>query len=99
MRKAWCSGPRWPTSRSCRSSWPSSGSSSSSCGVEESLEPKAVHLSARAAAILVVLLAVLGGAALLFQRQESASRPDNASALGKRVLPDLKVADVAGVRI
>jgi hypothetical protein len=56
-------------------------------------------LSARVAAILVVLLAVLGGAALLFKREESATRPDNATALGKRVLPDLKVADVATVRI
>jgi hypothetical protein len=56
-------------------------------------------LSARVAAILVVLLAVLGGAALLFERQESTSRPDNATALGKPVLPDLKVADVAAVRI
>jgi len=56
-------------------------------------------LSARVAAILVVLLVVLGGTALVYQRQESGSRPDAASALGKRVLPDLKVADVATLRI
>ena len=56
-------------------------------------------MSARVAAILVVLLAVLGGSALLFQRQESARQPENAAALGKRVLPDLKLAEVAAVRI
>jgi hypothetical protein len=56
-------------------------------------------LSARVAAILVVLLVVLGGAALVFQRQESGSRPEATAALGKRVLPDLKAADIAAVRI
>jgi len=56
-------------------------------------------LSARVAAILVVLLVVLGGAALVYQRQESASRPEDTAALGKRVLPDLKAADIAALRI
>ena len=56
-------------------------------------------MSARVAAILVALLVVLGGAALLFQRQESGNPPEAAAALGKRVLPDLKAADVARIRI
>ncbi|HXJ10205.1 MAG TPA: DUF4340 domain-containing protein [Burkholderiales bacterium] len=56
-------------------------------------------MSARVAAILVALLVVLGGAALLFQRQESGHPPEAAAALGKRVLPDLKAAEVARIRI
>jgi hypothetical protein len=56
-------------------------------------------LSARVAAILVVLLVVLGGAALLYQRQESSGRPQGTTTLGTRVLPDLKAADIATVRI
>jgi hypothetical protein len=56
-------------------------------------------MNARIAAILVVLLAVLGGAALLYQNQESARRPGNSATLGQKVLPDLKAADIASIRI
>jgi hypothetical protein len=56
-------------------------------------------MSARIAAILVVLLVVLGGAALLMQREDSARRPQNASALGQPLLKDLKAADIARIRI
>ena len=56
-------------------------------------------MNARIAGILVVLLAVLGGAALLYQNQESARRPANSATLGQKVLPDLKAADIASMRI
>jgi hypothetical protein len=56
-------------------------------------------LNARVAAILVVLLAVLGGAALLYQREQGARRPDNAAALGRTLLKDLQAADIATIRI
>jgi hypothetical protein len=56
-------------------------------------------LNARIAAILVLLLVFLGGAALLLQRQETSQRPANAGALGQRLLKDLKAADVAVIRI
>lgn len=56
-------------------------------------------MSARIAVILVVLLAMLGGAALLTQREDSARRPQNASALGQPLFKDLKAADIARIRI
>jgi hypothetical protein len=56
-------------------------------------------LNARVAAILVVLLAVLGGAALLYQREQGARRPDNAATLGRTLLKDLQAADIATIRI
>ena len=56
-------------------------------------------MSARVVAILVVLLGVLGGAALLYQRQEGARRPENVASLGRPLLKDLKAADVAAIRI
>ena len=56
-------------------------------------------MNARVAAILVVLLAVLGGAALLYQREQGARRPDNAATLGRTLLKDLKAADIATIRI
>lgn len=56
-------------------------------------------MNARLAAILVVLLAVLGGAALLYQREQGARRPDNAATLGRTLLKDLQAADIAAVRI
>jgi hypothetical protein len=56
-------------------------------------------LNARVAAILVVLLAVLGGAALLYQRDERGRRPDNVATLGRTVFKDLKAADIASIRI
>ncbi|HWA37169.1 MAG TPA: DUF4340 domain-containing protein [Burkholderiales bacterium] len=55
-------------------------------------------MNARVAAILVLLLAVLGGAALLSQRQDAARQPD-AGALGQPLLKGLKAADVAAIRI
>jgi hypothetical protein len=56
-------------------------------------------LNARIAAILVVLLVVLGGAALVFQHQESARRPDNVGTLGRTLFKDLQAADIAAIRI
>jgi hypothetical protein len=56
-------------------------------------------MSARIALILVLLLAVLGGGALLYQHQESSRRPDNVGTLGQTLLKDLKVADVKSIRI
>jgi hypothetical protein len=56
-------------------------------------------LNARIAAILVVLLAVLGGTALVYQRQEKARRPANAATLGQVLFKDLKAADIASIRI
>jgi hypothetical protein len=47
----------------------------------------------------VVLLAALGGGALLYQRQESARRPANAASLGQLLFKDLKAADIASIRI
>lgn len=55
-------------------------------------------MNARAAAILIVLLAVLGGGTYIYQKQE-ASPPAGAAALGQRILPGLKAADVAAIRI
>lgn len=56
-------------------------------------------MNARVAAILVVLLAILGGAALLYQRDERSRRPDNVSSLGRTLFKDLKAADIASIRI
>ena len=56
-------------------------------------------MSARIVAILVVLLVVLGGAALLAQREDSTQRPQNAATLGQPLLKDLKAADIAKIRI
>ncbi|HET7672678.1 MAG TPA: DUF4340 domain-containing protein [Burkholderiales bacterium] len=56
-------------------------------------------MNARIAIALVVLLAVLGGGALLFHYQDRARRPDNVSALGKPLVKDLKAADIASIRI
>jgi len=56
-------------------------------------------MNARVAAVLVVLLAVLGGAALLYQREERARRPDHVATLGKSLLKELKAADIAAIRI
>jgi hypothetical protein len=56
-------------------------------------------LNARIAAILVVLLAVLGGTALVYQHQEKARRPSNAASLGQVLFKDLKAADIASIRI
>ena len=56
-------------------------------------------MNARAAAVLVILLVVLGGGALLYQRQEAARQPADAATLGRLLLKDLKVADIAAIRI
>jgi hypothetical protein len=56
-------------------------------------------MNARFVGILVVLLVVLGGAALLAQREDREQRPQNAATLGQPLLKDLKAADIARIRI
>jgi hypothetical protein len=56
-------------------------------------------MNARLAAILVVLLVILGGAALLYQYQERSQRPVNSDMLGRTLLKDLKAAELASIRI
>jgi len=56
-------------------------------------------VSARVAAILVALLVLLGGGAYLLQKQDSERRPAGAQALGQKIFPDLKAADIAAIRI
>ncbi|HYP89435.1 MAG TPA: DUF4340 domain-containing protein, partial [Polyangiaceae bacterium] len=56
-------------------------------------------MNARLAAILVVLLVILGGGALLYQYQERTQRPANSDVLGRPLLKDLKAAEVASIRI
>jgi len=56
-------------------------------------------MNARAVLVLVVLLAILGGGALIYLHQENAERPGNVASLGKPLLPDLKAADIASIRI
>jgi len=56
-------------------------------------------VNARIALILLVLLAVLGGGALLYQYQERNRGPQNAGTLGRNLLKDLKAAEVAAIRI
>lgn len=56
-------------------------------------------MSARALAVLVVLLLVLGGAALVYQHRQANERPQNAALLGKPVLKDLRAADIAALQI
>jgi len=56
-------------------------------------------MNARAAAVLVVLLVALGGGALLYKRQESGRRPADVGELGQPVIRNLKVADIAAIRI
>lgn len=56
-------------------------------------------MNARVAAVLVFLLVVLGGAALVAQREDRAERPQDAAALGQPLLKDLKAADIARIRI
>ena len=55
-------------------------------------------MNARVAAILVVLLVVLGGGALLYRAQDASRQPQNAAALGQPLLKDLKAADIALLR-
>jgi hypothetical protein len=56
-------------------------------------------MNARVAAILVLLLAVLGGGALLYQHQERGRRPENVGTLGRTLFKDLKAADIAAIKI
>ncbi len=56
-------------------------------------------MSSRVVAILVVLLAVLGGAALLYRHEEGGRKPDNAAVLGRTLFKDLKAADIAAIKI
>jgi hypothetical protein len=56
-------------------------------------------LSARLAAILLVLLVALGGGALVYQNQEKNRRPSNAASLGQVLFKNLKAADIASIRI
>ena len=56
-------------------------------------------MSARAAAILVTLLLVLGGGSYFYQARESADRPSDEQALGRKIFPELKAADIASIRI
>jgi len=56
-------------------------------------------MNARIAAVLVVLLVVLGGAALVYNYQERSERAENVATLGKPLLKDLKAADIAAIKI
>ncbi len=56
-------------------------------------------MNARLALIFVVLLAILGGGALLYYQKENARRPENVSTLGRNLFKDLKAADIAAIRI
>ena len=56
-------------------------------------------MNARIVLVLVVLLAALGGSALVYNYQERTQKADNVAALGKPLLKDLKVADVASIKI
>ena len=56
-------------------------------------------MNARVALVLVVLLVVLGGAALVYNYQERTERAENVATLGRPLLKDLKVADIAAIKI
>ncbi len=56
-------------------------------------------MNARVAVVLLVLLAVLGGGALVYNYQERTQRADNAATLGRPLVKDLKAADIASIRI
>jgi hypothetical protein len=56
-------------------------------------------MNARIAAVLVVLLAILGGGALYSYQQERERRPSNLGTLGQPLFKELKAAEVARIRI
>lgn len=56
-------------------------------------------MNARFAAILVVLLAVLGGGAVLVYQQQHAREPSNVGTLGQPLLKSLAAPDIAAIRI
>jgi hypothetical protein len=56
-------------------------------------------MNARIAAVLVVVLLALGGGALLLHKQGQSQRPAGAAALGQPVLKNLRAADIAAIAI
>jgi hypothetical protein len=56
-------------------------------------------MNARIALALLVLLAVIGGAALVYNYKERSERAENVATLGRPLLKDLKAADIAAIRI
>jgi len=56
-------------------------------------------MNARIALALLVLLAVIGGTALVYNYKERSERADNVATLGRPLLKDLKAADIASIRI
>lgn len=56
-------------------------------------------MNARFAAIMVVLLAVLGGGAVLVYQQQHAREPSNVDTLGRPLLKGLAAPDIASIRI
>lgn len=56
-------------------------------------------MNARIAGVLVLLLAVLGGGALMIRGQQGAQQPALTGTLGQPLLKDLKAADIATVSI
>ncbi|HEY8069435.1 MAG TPA: DUF4340 domain-containing protein [Burkholderiales bacterium] len=56
-------------------------------------------MNARIAAVLVVLLAVLGGGALLVRQQADSQKPADAAALGQPLLKGLQASQVAAIAI
>ena len=56
-------------------------------------------MNARIAAVLIVLLAVLGGGALFIQRQSGTEKPADSTMLGQPLLKGLQAADVATIVI
>ncbi|HTP63552.1 MAG TPA: DUF4340 domain-containing protein [Burkholderiales bacterium] len=56
-------------------------------------------MNARLAAILLVLLAVLGGGALLVRHQTESQKPAEAASLGQPLLKDLQASAVASIAI
>ncbi|MFN2644223.1 MAG: DUF4340 domain-containing protein, partial [Burkholderiales bacterium] len=56
-------------------------------------------MNARIALALVVMLAVIGGAALVYNYKERTERADNVATLGRALVEDLQAADIATIKI
>jgi hypothetical protein len=56
-------------------------------------------MNARIALVFVILLAVVGGGALVYNYQDRSRRPENVGTLGKPLLTQLKAADIASIRV
>ena len=56
-------------------------------------------MNARIAVVLLVLLAVLGGGALLVRQQSGSQKPDGPANLGQPLLKGLQAAEVAAIVI